>query len=311
MTATLVQVPDYGSAEWVAKRREGMGASDMASIVGLDPWKGGYELALSKRGEADDIEQSWVMRMGHIMEPYGLDFYEQEHGTITRGETWHNDRWPHCWATLDGRRDDVGIEVKWTNAWREVPRHIVIQCYAQMGIADLARVDVVRISAREAPEVVATIERDEQVIVDLLDTAEAWYIRYVLGDEMPPVDDSRGASRHLDKLRGDEERVATDQQVQLLDSLRTIRARLAEDERADRLIVNELKATMADTGILVAPSARVTWAATKGRSKTDWRKVAQMLRGDMPAERFDALAERHTTTSEPSTRFAVKFEEET
>ena len=313
MTAKLVTVPAYGSDEWVARRRDGMGASDMAAIVDLDPWKGSYELALSKRGESDDGEQSWVMRMGHIMEPYGLEAYEREHGcTLTRGETFNNDRWPRCWATLDGRHDDVGVEVKWTNSWGRdsVPRHIIVQVYAQMGIADLRAVDIVRVSSRDEPEVVARIERDEQAITGLLDTAEAWYARYVLGDELPPVDGSRGASRHLDKLRGDEERAANDQQVQLLDSLRAVRARLAEDEKTDRLIINELKATMVDTGVLTAPGVRVTWAATKGRAKTDWHKVAQMLKGDMPAEQFDQLAERHTTIGEPSTRFAVRFEEE-
>ena len=67
------------------------------------------------------------------------------------------------------------------------------------------------------------------------------------------------------------------------DRARGLLARLAEDERTDRLIVNELKATMAETGVLVAPGARVTWAATKGRTKTDWHAVAQMLKGDMPA----------------------------
>jgi predicted phage-related endonuclease len=315
MTATLVQVPEYGSEEWVARRRDGVGASDVAAVVDLDRWRSSYELALEKRGESEDSEMTWAMRMGHIMEPYGLDAYERERGvTLTRGETFHNDRWPRCWATLDGRCDDVGVEVKWTNAWRdEVPRHIIVQVYAQMGIADLRAVDIVRISSRDAPEVVTTIERDERIITDLLDTAEAWYLRYVAGDELPPVDGSRGASRHLDRQRGPEEMQADAEQAEMVRQLADLRARMTADKDTERLIVNRLKDSMAGAEALVGDRFRVSWRRSKPRRTTDWHAVASHYRSmvQAPPETLDEIEQRHTEEKEGSRPFRLTTEEAT
>ena len=306
-------IPLQGTPEWVEWRKGGIGASELPSIVGANPYQSEYELALLKRGETE-TETNAAMGWGHRVQRLALELYGEMTGHKVRNvnTTTTSKQYPHVYASLDGRvvGERRGVEIKLTRAWEEPPRRVVIQCQAQMGVCNLDAIDVVRVGMGYSEPGIYTLERDDALIDGLLELAEAWYLRYVVGDEYPPVDGSKGASRHLDNLRGDEERAANDQQVQLLDSLRAVRARLAEDERTDKLIVNELKNTMADTGILTAPNARVTWAATKGRTTTDWHKVAQMLKGEMPAEQFDALAERHTTTGDPSTRFAVRFEEE-
>lgn len=301
-----------GTTEWLAERREYIGASEFGVILGLDQYRSEYELALLKKGLMEPEPTNAAMEWGHRVQRLALELY----GEMT-GRTVHNvnttttsKRWPHVRASLDGRvvGERRGVEVKLTRAWTEPPKRVTAQCLGQMAICNLDAVDVMRVGMGYGEPGIYTIERDETA-EQLCDLAEAWYQRYVLTDELPPVDGSRGAGKHLDRLRGEEERAANDQQATLLAGLRTVRARLAEDEKLDRLIVNELKATMVDTGILTAPTARVTWAATKGRAKTDWHKVAQMLKGEMPAEQFDELAERHTTISDPSTRFAVKFTE--
>ena len=50
----------------------------------------------------------------------------------------------------------------------------------------------------------------------------------------------------------------------------------------------------------------------KGRTSTDWRKVAQMYRSllDVEPDRLDEMEQRHTSVGEPSTRFAVTYEKE-
>jgi putative phage-type endonuclease len=295
------------SPEWQAERREYIGASDLPAILGMG-YRGEYELALEKRGLAQPPDETWAMAWGQRVQTLAADVYRDLTGKRCRNvrTTTSHPRYPHVRASLDLRvvGERRAVEVKWTSrrlsepmdAWR-------VQCLGQLGVTGLERVDILKLSGWEAP-VIWTVERDEAAIADLMETAEAWYRRFVLGDELPEPDGSPAAGRYLDRLRGTDERDATDEQEVLLDDLRSVRSRLEVLEKADRVLVQQLKASMTSTGVLRARGARVTWTETKGRTATDWKAVAE--EAAVPAE----VIERHTSTGEPSTRFAVSWKEE-
>jgi predicted phage-related endonuclease len=314
--SVLVDVSPYGSPEWLEGRRRGLGASEVPVLTGDDRWRGEWELAAMKRGEGPPTEETWPMRMGHLMEPVGLDWYESAmQRPVVRGETWSDPRWPHVFATLDARWERVGVEVKWTNAWETPPRHVLVQAYTQMGAADLTSVDIVRVSSREAPSVVATLERDEDIVVGIMDLAEAWWQRYIVEDAPLPVDASRAASRALDRIQGPPDMVASDEQAALAAQLRAVRRQLEEAEATERLIVNMIKDSMAGAYALAGPGFRVAWRPTKGRTTVDWKLVALdyrrlLSRFDANDADLDVIESLHTTVSEGARPFRVSYEEE-
>lgn len=57
--------------EWLAKRREGIGASEAAAVLGIDPWSTPIDLYLRKaRGSERDRtpRERWRMQLGHRMQ---------------------------------------------------------------------------------------------------------------------------------------------------------------------------------------------------------------------------------------------------
>ena len=301
-------IPLQGTPEWVAWRNGGVGASEMGVLLGEDPYKSEYELALLKRGEIEPEPMNEAMAWGHRVQRLALVAYAESTGQRVRNvnTTTVSKTHPHVYASLDGRvvGERKGVEVKLTRAWDEPPRRVVLQCQVQMAICDLDVIDVVRVGLGYQAPTVYPIERDESLGTALLELAEGWYLRYVVGDEMPPMDGSRGASRHLDKHRGEDEADATEYQAELLHKLHAARQTAATADEDERRIINLLKESMAGTGVLRAPGARVTWAPVKGRVTTDWKAVAAEV-GYGPD-----VAERHTRAGEPTTRFAVKYNEE-
>lgn len=312
MTASIVVPPPYGSAEWVQWRTRGIGASDMPSLTGDNPWQTEYQLWALKTGRETPGPTTSAQAWGHRLESVGIEFYMGETGRrVVTGETFRRPDFPHLFATLDGRvpGDAVGVEVKSTrHRWEELPRRIVVQTLAQMGCADLAAVDVVVLPYPEDPYIVR-VERDEGAIADLLALGEEWWARYVEGDEMPPLDDSPAARKALRGLRGDEERIADETQASWLRSLARVRAGITELEETDRGLVRAIKASMAGAGVLVAPDARVTWSAVKPRTTTDWKAVAAVAGRDWDREVWEALVRSHTTTGDPGDTFRVRFAE--
>lgn len=67
-------------AEWRRFRREGIGGSDVASIIGLSPWRTPLELWMDKTGRTEDEEpSSEPMYWGNAIEGVVADRFAEEH----------------------------------------------------------------------------------------------------------------------------------------------------------------------------------------------------------------------------------------
>lgn len=66
--------------EWLKAREEGIGASEVAAILGLSKFDTPYSLWLKKTGQATPEPENLAMRLGHILEPAVAQLWEEETG---------------------------------------------------------------------------------------------------------------------------------------------------------------------------------------------------------------------------------------
>ena len=66
--------------EWLAARQQGIGASEVASVVGLNPWETPYQLWRRKLGMDKPQEENFFMKAGHYLEDAVSRFYADESG---------------------------------------------------------------------------------------------------------------------------------------------------------------------------------------------------------------------------------------
>ncbi len=85
-------------------RSTGIGASEVAALLGLDPRKTPLSLWLDKTGNAPPFEGNRFTEMGQRCEPVIADAYAEREGVEleTCGTTRHPDL-PHVFATPDRR----------------------------------------------------------------------------------------------------------------------------------------------------------------------------------------------------------------
>ncbi|MDR6384959.1 YqaJ viral recombinase family nuclease [Paraburkholderia caribensis] len=69
---------------FVAARRTGVGGSDIASALGLDPYRTSRELYAIKTGELPDGDDTRLTRAGRMMESAIADLYALEYGVTLR-----------------------------------------------------------------------------------------------------------------------------------------------------------------------------------------------------------------------------------
>ncbi len=142
-------------AEWLELRKTGIGSSEVATIVGLNPWETPYQLWRRKVGIDAPKEENFAMKAGHYLEDAVSRFWADETGReiIKRSAgdliIRDNDR-PYLqvspdrtyWLTGEKRNDtNKGIlECKTTQMAvdaDDLPKHWFCQVQYQLGVAGI------------------------------------------------------------------------------------------------------------------------------------------------------------------------------
>lgn len=273
-------VLDPTRADWLTWRHAGIGASDVAALVGLSPWTSRWALWADKVGLVpDDVDvESEVMEFGRRFEPVaGPWFADLNPGLYVAGEQkWctHPDLpWARC--TVDGLVfDEAGpadpdvsdalgtFEVKvdfrhGEKTWlEEIPPHYQCQAQWQMFVARVDRTwfGVLHPFGRFR---VYELARDPADIALLVETAERFWHNHVLTGIPPDVDGSDATTTALAAAWPDPAGTVE------LDPALVAQARAARDvldaaKAADDEARNRLRAALADRtegtvdGLLVA-----------------------------------------------------------
>lgn len=94
--------------EWLANRKKGLGGSDIAAVVGLNPWMSNTELWEYKTGrkEPRDLSGNELVQYGHDAEPLLRDLFALDHPEYIVGyaenNSFTNTDFPWAVASLDG-----------------------------------------------------------------------------------------------------------------------------------------------------------------------------------------------------------------
>ncbi|CAB4166039.1 COG5377 Phage-related protein, predicted endonuclease [uncultured Caudovirales phage] len=92
---------DQRTDAWTELRKTMIGASDTPIIMGVSPWKTGYQLWLEKMGLEKDIT-NYAMERGIRREPECLEAFNKATGLQMQPEVVFSDEYDFMMASLDG-----------------------------------------------------------------------------------------------------------------------------------------------------------------------------------------------------------------
>ena len=75
---TIIRPKDRN--EWLENRKTGIGSSEVATIVGLNPWETPYQLWRRKTGQDAAKTENFAMKAGHYLEDAVSQFWQDETG---------------------------------------------------------------------------------------------------------------------------------------------------------------------------------------------------------------------------------------
>ena len=315
----LVDTRTLDRASWLALRRRGIGSSDAAAAIGLNPYQSPLALWLEKTGRAcEDQEPSPESRLssplywGQVLEPIVAEHYAQHTGYSVRRVNAILQHREHHWmlANLDREilgQDDVHLlECKTAGLhgarlWDQgVPEYIQLQVQHQLAVTGQKAADVAVLLAGQDLQI-HRIDRDETLIAALIRLEEAFW-QQVVTDQPPPADGSDSSERALRTLfpqdNGDTLDFSTDPQLnQVFCDLQQVRQTLTEQQQEEARLKQRLQEAMGNASQATLLSGRLSWKLSASSQRLDTRA----LQRDHPE-----LCQRYLKTVPGSRRFLVR-----
>ena len=313
----LVKTNDLSRDDWLKVRKNGIGSSDAAAAVGLNPYKSQLELWMEKTGrdaglpKPDPNDDTSPMYWGSLLEVFVAAHYTKKSGNRIRKVNAVLQHPEHAWmlANLDrevtGASDVQILECKTAGMngarlWREgVPEYVQLQVLHQLAVTGKQTADVaVLICGNEFK--IYRIERDEAMIARLIEL-EAKFWQHVESDTPPAADGSDSTATALQALYPQDDGAILDLSDDVgmcaaFADLISVRALIAEQEKLEASLKQSIQQRMGNASKAVFEGGDVSWKRSKDGVVLD---VAKLLI-DQPD-----LLQRYPLVKAGSRRFLI------
>lgn len=292
----LVKTNDMSRDDWLEVRRTGIGSSDAAAAVGLNPYQSQLELWMEKTGRGaalpkpDPDDDSTPMFWGSLLESFVAAHYTKKSGNRVRKTNAVLQHPEHPWMLANIDREVTGaadvqiLECKTAGMngaklWRDgVPEYVQLQVQHQLAVTGKAAADIaVLVCGNEYR--CFRMERHDALIARLIEQ-EAVFWDYVVKDIPPPVDGSESSALALQALypedRGEILDCTEDTDMnRLFADYCDYRAQREAAESQETLLKQQLQARLGFASGAVFSNGKITWNKSRDSTTTDLKRMAQ------------------------------------
>lgn len=264
---------DMTREQWLEERRKGIGGSDAAAIAGLSRYRSPIQVYMDKHGLIEPPEENEAMYWGTRLEDIVAEEFSLRTGLKIRRRNaiLRHPKYPWMLANVDrlivGK--DEGLECKTTSAYKasewdgdEIPWEYAIQCHHYMAVTGYSAWWIaVLIGGNKF--VYKRIERDEEIIRNLIKIESDFWNNHVLKQIPPDPDGSEASSEFLKKLYPESNGKTIQLPPDDVESLIEQYERAKEEERAaserKSEAENKIKALLGDYEVGVWKDRKIIW----------------------------------------------------
>jgi putative phage-type endonuclease len=304
--------------EWLSVRQGGIGSSDAAAAVGLNPYKSQLELWMEKTGRQDLLpkddpnDESSAMYWGNVLEPIVAAHYTKRTGNRVRriNAVLQHPGYPWMRANIDreviGAPDVQILECKTAGingarSWKEgVPEYVQLQVMHQLAVTGKQAADVAVLLGGQELQV-HRIERDDALIAQLIEL-EARFWRLVETDTAPPADGSDSADLALRCLYprdvGSVLDLSDDLEMSgVFSDLLAVRQTLDTQLKLEAQLKQRIQQRMGEASTVLFETGEISWKRSKDGTALDTKALALA---------HPELVQQFSTTKAGSRRFLVQ-----
>ena len=320
-------------------RRSGIGGSEVASILGENPFESPLDVYLRKLGLVEERQLNENMRWGTVLEePIAQEYARRNQVQLANPDTVIDKKKPFFFVSPDRfilpfkqfdvipvknvtdkiwKIEDIqkGLEIKTAGIHTaskfgeagtdDVPPAYLIQMMWAISITAIPVWDLaVLIAGQEYREY--QIKKNSELIGGLREAAEKFWVDNVM-KKTPPLPEGTAREREaISRLYPDnigEFRDATDEDLEWINLLRDARDEMDKLQVSKLTAENNIKLSIGDHDGLIIPEVfgggKITWKKTKGRVKVDYKGLADQF------DPSEELIQRFTNITDGHKMFLV------
>lgn len=313
MSNTVIKPKDRN--EWLEYRKSGIGSSEVATILGLNPWETPYQLWRRKKGLDPAKNETFAMKAGHYLEDAVAQFWHDETGCeIIKSSAgdWlirDNER-PYLQVSPDrtfwlaGEKKNTSnkgiLECKTTQmqiSADDLPKHWFCQIQYQLGVAGYRHGSLAWLcSGREFGY------KDIAIVPDfygwIVEEVEKFWTDNILGNQEPVATNVQDVLLKFNRHTDGKIVEISDEIFEAYNGLKEVKKQLTELETRKEELESKIKIGFGDAeAISYGGQTIATWKAPKPGSKFDEKAFK---------EAHPNLAKEFTFPTQGARRFLLK-----
>ena len=273
--------------EWHKIRQQGLGASDVAAILGMSKWKTPYQIWMQKTGQEGQQEQTQVQLRGLLLEDGIMRWYEIEQETsVNRPQAiYRSKQYPFMQYTPDGicEKDNliINVQVKstriregWGDFSDEVPDEVNIQSQYEMMISGI-EVTHIPVLLPSLEFKLYCIEADKEIQGYIKESCEEFWMNNVQKGIEPELITNEDAKSRYPFSKAS---IIHGSQVVIEDcqKLKTLKEEIKTLEKEKEEAEARIKSFMGENDtLLFQEKVLATWKSTKARESFDGKLLQQ------------------------------------
>ena len=270
--------------EWQKAREDGIGASEVAAILGLSPWETPFSLYLKKTHQVPPTEENDAMRRGHYLEDAVVQWWMHETGEqVIKASAadiiYVHPEHPYMRVTPDrvvkGRKKILEVKSTAIQMGETIPDYYLAQVTYQMYVTGIHQAELIYIQGGLTFGRFI-VEYDEEFANLIAERVTEFWNENVLGGKEP---DAIAVSDLAVKVPKSTPEKSIEADEQALDQINVLREKKAMyDALGDEIaeLTDSLKMYMTDSEALLDGEGNVlcTWKSSKDKTSFDSKAFA-------------------------------------
>lgn len=314
ISKAIANTKEMTREEWLLMRRRGIGGSDISAILGLNKYKSPLGVYLDKVGETplDDIAGE-AAYWGNVLEDVVAKEFMQRTDEKVRRDNRMLVHPEHDFLIANLDRVIVGkkelLECKTSSAYRlqeweadQVPLEYLFQVMHYLAVTGYEAAHIAVLVGGQK-FIHKRIERDEELISEIIAVASDFWNNNVLAKTPPPLDGTNASANLLKQLfpnsMADTMTRLPDEAADLIKQYHAAAELEAKAKLEKGEAENKLKGLIGEAEVGLTSGYLVEWKSTKPRETFD----AKALKLEHPE-----IHEKFVKQGKPTRRFAIKEE---
>ena len=309
MCKILVKTKNLTHNEWLKYRQLGIGGSDAGAIMGANKYRSAIDVYIDKTSDVPSaIEDNEAMRLGRDLEDYCSKRFTEATGLAVHRSNviYQSTENPFMLANIDRKvsGQNIGLEIKtvsplneslWDN--NEIPSNYYYQIMHYMAVTGFEAFYICALIFGKRL-VIHKIERNEDVIHNLISKEKSFWYDYVQAGIMPLSDGSKSAKTAISNYYAtatpntDIPLIDYDEELNRWDEITSQQEMLATEKN---IIEDHIKQVLKDAEAGNATNHKITW-----KNVVSNRFDSYSLKKDLPE-----IYERYLKTN-THRRFMIK-----